>query len=337
MVHNRFVGHGHGQILVVRPQSVGQGDGFDLFSTPPDYMLIYALIGWFVCWLIGKAVGKLTSGEVSLPPLTADLIDKVSLLDRQFSDLHLLYTNACQRLWDVERDARVAKDYMVLLAQGKKDSGGMLNFIKERCKPFTVLLVDRLLKIPKEQWTLKASYGMSVDLPEFYCSIRMDEREIVPMMAELSFSIKKNGKPIISHMNFSPMERFFVFMSLSPIYYKVANRYQTDPAAEFYDALKTEPVEVVPIVDRPLIRRVESALDNFAAKRLIHTDWSHTTFIALLKEAIAEKGYITRKQLTESPFTTLHPMGINGVFLSSTVGELVELLGKLGVCKEYNF
>lgn len=49
-------------------------------------------------------------------------------------------------------------------------------------------------------------------------------------------------------------------------------------------------------------------------------------FIDLIVNYLTEKGYMETSRLYESPFTDLNPMGVEGVFPSEQVGQLLGIL-----------
>jgi len=48
-----------------------------------------------------------------------------------------------------------------------------------------------------------------------------------------------------------------------------------------------------------------------------------------LKVFILEKEQVRKQDLTESPFTLIHPQGIRGLFTESEIREIIELTKKV--------
>lgn len=64
---------------------------------------------------------------------------------------------------------------------------------------------------------------------------------------------------------------------------------------------------------------------------LSHTNLSsrQLDFLNLLKEFILEKEIVQKRDLIESPFTVLHPLGIRGLFTPAEINEILELTKKV--------
>jgi type I restriction enzyme, R subunit len=73
---------------------------------------------------------------------------------------------------------------------------------------------------------------------------------------------------------------------------------------------------------------VSKAFDQFIHS---HTNLSsrQLDFLILLKEFILEKETVQRRDLIESPFTVLHPLGIRGLFTATEINEIIELTKKV--------
>ena len=62
-----------------------------------------------------------------------------------------------------------------------------------------------------------------------------------------------------------------------------------------------------------------------------HTNLSskQLEFLALLRDFIIEREKVERKDLISSPFTILHPRGIQGLFIPAEIAEILQLTEKL--------
>lgn len=73
---------------------------------------------------------------------------------------------------------------------------------------------------------------------------------------------------------------------------------------------------------------VSKGFDEFIAAHSYLTS-RQLQFLDLLRTFIIEKGELTRKNLIEAPFTSLHPEGIRGVFNPNEIDEILKLTNKL--------
>ena len=65
-------------------------------------------------------------------------------------------------------------------------------------------------------------------------------------------------------------------------------------------------------------------LNKFIETHTLNTN--QIEFIKAIKHYIEEKHDISRKDLTQNPFTKFHKMGIMGMFQGSQMNELVEII-----------
>ena len=68
-----------------------------------------------------------------------------------------------------------------------------------------------------------------------------------------------------------------------------------------------------------------SALAGFIAGKTLRAD--QIEFLNLIVDHLTERGCMDAKLLYESPHTDFSPLGVDGMFSSAQVGELVSILG----------
>jgi type I restriction enzyme R subunit len=74
----------------------------------------------------------------------------------------------------------------------------------------------------------------------------------------------------------------------------------------------------------------QAAMDAFARFLVGRNPTSHQIeFIDLIVNHLTEQGYMDAARLYESPFTDLNPMGVEGIFPSEQVGELLGILKEI--------
>jgi type I restriction enzyme R subunit len=73
---------------------------------------------------------------------------------------------------------------------------------------------------------------------------------------------------------------------------------------------------------------VSNGFDEFIAAHSYLTS-RQLQFIDLLRTFIIEKGELTRKNLIEAPFTSLHPEGIRGIFNPNEIDEILKFTNKV--------
>jgi len=73
---------------------------------------------------------------------------------------------------------------------------------------------------------------------------------------------------------------------------------------------------------------VTKAFEVFATEHSYLSSRQHQ-FLNLLKDFVLEKGDVNKRNLIESPFTMIHPDGIQGIFNSREIGEILTLTEKV--------